>query len=143
MKSFDGAPQNLTPNHFNEGVVVLKRHGTYYFMWSENDARDARYQVAYGTSASPLGPIVVSPDNVILQRHGAAVGTGHHSVVQVPGTDRWYIFYHRHAIPNGSGYLRETCLARMEFDAEGRIKPVEPLAPAFPAGSIGEPIGAH
>jgi beta-xylosidase len=143
MKSFEGAPQNLTPSHFNEGVFVLKRQGTYYFMWSENDARDARYQVAYGTSVSPLGPIVVPPDNVILQRHGAAVGTGHHSVVQVPGTDRWYIFYHRHAIPNGSGYLRETCLARMEFDPDGRIKPVDPLAPAFPAGSIGEPIGAH
>lgn len=140
MTSFEGPPQKLTPSHFNEGVFVIKRQGTYYFMWSENDARDARYQVAYGTSSSPLGPIGVSSDNVILQRRGVVVGTGHHSVVQVPGTDRWYIFYHRHAIPNGNGYLRETCLARMEFDADGRIKPVDPLAPAFPAGSTGEPI---
>ncbi len=140
MTSFDGPPQKLTPSHFNEGVFVIKRRGTYYFMWSENDARDVRYQVAYGTSASPLGPIEIPSDNVILQRRGPVVGTGHHSVVQVPGTDRWYMFYHRHAIPNGNGYLRETCLARMEFDADGRIKPVDPLAPAFPAGSPGEPM---
>lgn len=140
MRSFDGAPQNLTPSHFNEGVFVLKRQGTYYFMWSENDARDARYQVAYGTASSPLGPIEIPSDNVILQRRGPALGTGHHSVVQVPGTDRWYIFYHRHAIPSGNGYLRETCLARMEFDGHGRIKPVDPLAPAFAAGATGELI---
>lgn len=140
MISFEGEPQALTPSHFNEGVFMIKRQGTYYFMWSENDARDTGYQVAYGTSASPLGPIAIPPDNVILRKRGPAVGTGHLSVVQVPGTDRWYIFYHRHAIPNGNGYLRETCLARMEFEADGRIKPVNPLTPAFSAGAAGEPI---
>jgi hypothetical protein len=77
----------------------------------------------------------VPADNVILQKRGRAVGTGHHSVVQVPGTDRWYIFYHRHAIPNGGGYLRETCLAPMEFDQEDRIKKVDPLAPVVPDGT--------
>jgi len=143
MVSFDGNPRELTPSHFNEGGLVIKRQGTYYFMWSENDARDANYQVAYGTSKSPLGPIDLPPDNVILQKHAPAVGTGHHSVVQVPGTDHWYIFYHRHAIPNGNGYIRETCMARMEFDADGGIKPVDPLAPAFPIGSTGEPLSLY
>jgi beta-xylosidase len=119
----------MTPPHFNEGVFMIKRKGIYYFMWSENDARDPNYQVAYGVSKSPLGPIEVPPDNVILQRRGRVVGTGHHSVVAVPGTDdRWYIFYHRHAIPNGSGYQRETCLAPLEFEADGRIAKVDPLA---------------
>ena len=140
MITLDGPPQRLTPPRFNEGVFVIKRRGLYYFMWSENDARDVRYQVAYGTSKSPLGPIEVPPDNVILQQRGPVVGTGHHSVVQVPGTDRWYLIYHRHAIPNGNGYTRETCLARMEFDAVGRIRKVDPLAPVFPEGSKGEPI---
>ncbi len=140
MITLDGAPQRMTPRGFNEGVFIIKRNGLYYFMWSQNDARDERYQVAYGTSKSPLGPIEVPPDNVILERRGRAVGTGHHAVVQVPGTDRWYIFYHRHAIPNGNGYTRQTCLARMEFDAAGRIKKIDPLEPAFPVGSKGEPI---
>jgi beta-xylosidase len=144
MITLDGAAIRMTPRGFNEGVFMIKRNGVYYFMWSQNDARDPNYQVAYGTATSPLGPIELSADNVILQRHGPVVGTGHHAVVQVPGTDRWYMFYHRHAIPNGSGYLRETCLAPMEFDDHGRIKKVDPLASvAGPAGgydaSVEEP----
>ena len=136
MITLDGPPTRMTPPHFNEGVFMVKRHGLYYFMWSENDARDVRYQVAYGVSTSPLGPIEVRPDNVILQQRGRAVGTGHHSVIEVPGTDRWYIFYHRHAIPNGSGYLRETCLSPMEFEDDGSIKKVDPLANPFPEGPL-------
>jgi beta-xylosidase len=132
MITLDGPAMKMTPPRFNEGVFIIKRRGLYYFMWSENDARDVRYQVAYGTSRSPLGPIDVPPDNVILRQRGRAVGTGHHSVIRVPGTDRWYIFYHRHAIPNGSGYLRETCLAPLTFDADGRIEKVDPLLPTFP-----------
>ncbi len=140
MVTLDGPPVKMTPPRFNEGIFVFKRNGLYYFMWSEHDARDARYQVAYGTAKSPLGPIELPPDNVILRQHGPAVGTGHHSVVQVPGTDRWYVIYHRHAIPDGNGYTRQTCLARMEFDAAGRIQPVDPLAAPFPPGSKGEPV---
>ncbi|HYG23784.1 MAG TPA: family 43 glycosylhydrolase [Verrucomicrobiae bacterium] len=140
MMTLDGAPVRMTPRGFNEGVVVFKRKGLYYFMWSENDARDPRYQVAYGTAKSPLGPIEIPRDNVVLQRKGRAVGTAHHSVIQVPGTDRWYMIYHRHAIPNGNGYTRQTCLAKMEFDAEGRIKKSDPLEVVFPEGSKGEPI---
>ena len=134
MITLDGSPTRMTPRHFNEGVFMIKRGGLYYFMWSENDARDVGYQVAYGIAPTPLGVIEVPPDNVILRRHGQVLGTGHHSVVQAPGTDTWYIFYHRHAIPNGSGYLRETCLAQMEFEPDGRIKKVDPLVAAFPEG---------
>ena len=129
MVTLDGAPVKMTPRRFNEGIFVIKRNGLYYFMWSQNDARDVRYEVAYGTAKSPLGPIEIPPDNVILQQRGRAVGTGHHAVVQTPGTDRWYIIYHRHAIPDGNGYTRQTCLARMEFTADGRIQKVDPLAP--------------
>ena len=76
----------------------------------------------------------------MLVKHGIAKGTGHNGVVNVPGTDRWYVVYHRHAIPNGSGFQREVCLARMEFNADGTIKPMDPLAPAFRPGSLGEPL---
>jgi beta-xylosidase len=144
MISFDGAPVEITPNDpadpFREGVYVIKRNGLYYFMWSVDDARSDDYRVAYGIAHSPLGPIEIPPDNVILRKHGLAKGTGHNAVVQVPGTDRWYIVYHRHAIPNGNGYTREVCLNRMEFTQDGHIKPVDPLSPTFPPGSPGEPI---
>jgi beta-xylosidase len=144
MISLDGAPVEITPkdavNPFREGIYVIKRKGLYYFMWSVDDARSDNYHVAYGIAHSPLGPIEIPPDNVILRKHGLAKGTGHHAVVNVPGTDRWYIVYHRHAIPNGNGYTREVCLNRMEFTDDGRIMPVDPLAPTFPPDSPGESI---
>ena len=109
---------------FREGIFVIKRKGTYYFMWSEDDARSPNYRVAYGTADSPLGPIKVAKDRVILSKSGLVVGTGHHSVINVPGTDRWYIVYHRHAVPGGNGFIRETCLSKLEFapDPEGRAR---------------------
>jgi hypothetical protein len=45
------------------------------------------------------------------------------------------MFYHRHAIPNGSGYLRETCLAPLTFQPDGRIEKIDPLLAAFPEGA--------
>jgi beta-xylosidase len=140
MITLDGEPVLIPAADFREGTVVFKRKGVYYFMWSEDDTRSDDYRVGYGTSSSPLGPIRIPQDHVILKKHGLAKGTGHNSVINIPGTDRWYIFYHRHAIPNGSGYKRETCLGRLEFTNDGRIKNVDPLVTVFPAGSKGEPL---
>ncbi|GAB3003200.1 family 43 glycosylhydrolase [Saccharothrix stipae] len=51
---------------------------------------------------------------------------GHHSVVQVPGTDTLYIAYHRFAVPGGNGTHREVTVDRMTFNADGTIAPVVP-----------------
>jgi beta-xylosidase len=147
MISFDGELHEITPKfaggRFNEGVFVIKRKGVYYFMWSENDARSPDYRVAYGTAASPLGPIEVAKNRIILSKSGSVIGTGHHSVINIPETDRWYIVYHRHAIPGGNGYIRETCLAPLHFNDDGTIEPVDVNHPAFPDGSAGEPLSVH
>ena len=144
MISMEGQPAAIPlvdkAQPFREGIFVFKRKGLYYFMWSVDDARSENYRVAYGTSHSPLGPIEIPPDNLVLGKHGLAKGTGHHSVVNVPGTDRWYIVYHRHAIPGGNGYTREVCLNRLEFTEDGRITPVDPLKETFPPNSAGEVI---
>jgi beta-xylosidase len=141
MVTLDGPPATIELKDHREGIVVFKRGGKYYFMWSIDDARSPNYRVGWGVADSPLGP-VRSPDKnfIVLQRNGAAVGTAHHSVVNVPGTDRWYVAYHRHALPDGNGYKRQTVLARMEFDADGAIKPVDPLSTPFKPGDVGEPI---
>ena len=139
LVTLDGAPTPIPIADFREGTVVFKRKGAYYFMWSEDDTRSDDYRVAYGTGPSPTGPVKV--EGVILQKHGLAKGTGHNSVINIPGTDRWYIFYHRHGVPGGDGYKRETCLGRLEFSDDGKIKPVDPLVPAFPGGSAGEKLG--
>lgn len=141
MITLDGDPVDIPLKEFREGIVVFKRNGKYYFMWSIDDARSPDYRVGWGVADSPLGPVkAAEKDFIVLRQNGPAKGTAHHSVVQVPGTDRWYVAYHRHAIPNGGGYQRETCLARMEFDAAGGIKPMDPMIPAFQPGDVGEPI---
>nr|GID87832.1 hypothetical protein Ade03nite_67560 [Actinoplanes derwentensis] len=132
MISFDPAlVKTYKPTNYNEGSFVIKRNGVYYFMWSENDTRSADYRVAYATGTSPLGPWS-DRVGVILQKDASLgiLGTGHHSVVQVPGTSSssqdWYIAYHRFAIPGGDGTHRETTIDRLEFAADGSIKPVVP-----------------
>lgn len=126
MVSFDPAGvKEITPPGFNEGAFVLKRNGLYYLMWSEFDTRAPRYSVAYGTSKSPMGPFAKAEKNPILKQQGEVKGAGHHSVVQVPGTDDWAIAYHRFVIPGGNGYNRETVLSPMRFDANGLIMPVD------------------
>ncbi|MNK45682.1 Arabinoxylan arabinofuranohydrolase precursor [compost metagenome] len=125
----------LTPDKtFREGVYVIFRNGIYYFFWSEDDTRSENYRVRYGTSTSPYGPIQVPENNLVLQKDPAKgiYGTGHNSVLQVPGTDEWYIVYHRFNYPNGirmgdaAGFHREVCMDRLYFDANGQIVPVIP-----------------
>jgi beta-xylosidase len=127
MTSLDTSKvKDITPSGYNEGTFVIKRQGTYYFMWSENDTRDENYRVAYATGPSPTGPW--TKRGVILEKDLSLgiKGPGHHSVVQVPGTDDWYIAYHRFAIPGGDGTHRETTIDKLEFDSDGLIKKVVP-----------------
>ncbi|PAZ12511.1 hydrolase [Streptomyces sp. SA15] len=127
MTSLDTSKvKDITPSGYNEGSFVIKRKGTYYFMWSENDTRDENYRVAYATGPSPTGPW--TKQGVILEKDLSLgiKGPGHHSVVQVPNSDDWYIAYHRFAIPGGDGTHRETTIDKLEFDADGLIKKVVP-----------------
>lgn len=116
---------SFKPEGYNEGPFMIKRKGIYYLMWSEYDTRDPRYSIAYATSKSPLGPFVKAVGHPVLKGKGVVKGAGHHSVVQVPGKDEWYIAYHRFKIPDGNGYNRETCVEPMYFDADGNILPVD------------------
>ena len=119
---------------FREAAYVFYRNGKYYFMWSVDDTGSPNYHVAYGTSDSPLGPISVAKDPVVLiQNPGEEIyGPAHNSVLQVPGRDEWYIVYHRinkhylYPEPKGPGYHRQVCIDKMEFNADGTIKRVTP-----------------
>ncbi|WP_334523112.1 family 43 glycosylhydrolase [Streptomyces sp. B21-105] len=144
MVSFDASKVTaITPSGYNEGSFVIKRNGTYYFMWSENDTRDENYRVAYATGTSPTGPW--TKRGVILEKDLALgiKGTGHHSVVQVPGTDDWYIAYHRFAIPGGDGTHRETTVDKLEFDSAGLIKKVVPTLSSVDPVSVGATLPTH
>jgi arabinoxylan arabinofuranohydrolase len=125
----------ITPDKtFREGTYVFYRKGKYYFMWSEGDTRDEDYRVRYGIASSPVGPITIPADNIVIAKDTAAgiYGTGHNSVVQTPGKDEWHIVYHRFSYPNGikmgraAGFNREVCIDALEFNEDGTIKRVKP-----------------
>ena len=116
---------------YREAPYVFYRKGTYYFLWSVDDTGSPNYHVAYGTSDSPLGPIKVAKDPVVtLQNPEKEIyGPAHNSVVRKPGTDEWYIVYHRINKnyldkDKGPGVHREVCIDRLEFNEDGTIKRV-------------------
>lgn len=120
---------------YREAPYVFKRNGTYYFLWSVDDTGAANYHVAYGTSTSPLGPIKVADDPVILIQdpENEIYGTAHNSVLQIPGRDEWYFVYHRinkNYIDKSKapGIHREVCIDKMEFNADGTIRRTRPTA---------------
>lgn len=138
MMSVNGTEYVITPTGgslsdyaFREGAYVFYRNGLYYFLWSVDDTGSANYHVAYGTSTSPTGPIKVASQPIVIIQDPAhrIYGTGHNSIVNVPGTDDWYIVYHRinpNYLNNGPGTHREVCVDRLTFNADGTIRRVTP-----------------
>jgi beta-xylosidase len=111
---------------------MIKRRGGYHFTWSEGDWGGSSYGVAYAKSSSPTGPFervgtLLSTDPAI------ANGPGHHSVLQIPGTDTWYIVYHRHAIGTNDLNQRVLAIDEMHFDANGNIEPIQMLKDGSPS----------
>lgn len=116
--------KQITPENYVEGPFMLKRNGKYYFMWSEGGWGQPDYSVAYAIADSPMGPFK-RIGKILQQDENIATGSGHHSVVQIPGKDEWYIIYHRRPLGHDKIHHRETCIDRMYFDEEGFIKPVK------------------
>lgn len=121
----DGASfKEITPERYVEGPFVFKRKGKYYLMWSEGGWGGPDYSVAYAIGESPLGPFE-RIGKVLQQDPKIATGAGHHSVIPMVGSDRWYIVYHRRPLGTTNGNHREVCIDEMHFDADGRIRPVK------------------
>ena len=64
-------------------------------------------------------------------------GTGHHNIVNIPGTDEWIIAYHRFAYnpagrwSGGDGCHRETVFAPLNHNADGTLEPVRPQTGSY------------
>ena len=91
--------KDITPKGYVEGPTMFIRNGKYYLMLSECGWTNSTYKVAYGVADNVMGPFeriatILEADETI------ATGAGHHSVINIPGTDEWYIVYHRRPIPN-------------------------------------------
>lgn len=116
--------KEITPENYVEGPFVLKRNSKYYLMWSEGGWGGPDYSVAYAMGDSPLGPFK-RIEKILKQDTKIATGAGHHSVINLPGTDDYYIIYHRRPLNTRDANHRETCIDRMYFDQAGRIRPIK------------------
>lgn len=126
LKEFaDGTTfKEITPEHYVEGPMMFLKDGKYYFMWSEGGWTGPNYSVAYAIGNSPSGPFK-RIGKVLQQDPAIATGAGHHSVIHVPNTDRWYIVYHRRPLGETNPNHRVTCIDEMHFDDQGLIQPIK------------------
>jgi beta-xylosidase len=93
-------------------------------MWSEGGWTGPDYSVAYAIADSPTGPFE-RIGKILQQDTAVATGAGHHSVMNVPGTDTWYIVYHRRPLTETAANNRVVCIDEMKFDENGLIIPVK------------------
>ncbi|MFD1676374.1 glycoside hydrolase family 43 protein [Alicyclobacillus fodiniaquatilis] len=116
--------KEITPEGYVEGPCMIKRNGTYYFMWAEGGWGGPHYSVAYARSDSPLGPFL-REQKILAQNPQVATGAGHHGMIQIPGTDEWYIVYHRRPLSETDANHRVVCIDPLHFNPDGTIAPVE------------------
>ena len=116
--------KEITPDGYVEGSFMFYANKRYYFMWSEGGWMGPDYSVAYAVAESPFGPFK-RIGKILQQNPAVAAGAGHHSILHVPNTDKWFIVYHRRPLGQTDGNHRVTCIDEMHFDEKGFIMPVE------------------
>lgn len=119
----DSLFMEITPEGYVEGPFIFKRKGVYYFMWSEGGWTNDTYTVAYAMGDKITGPYK-RMGTILKSDKNIATGAGHNSAVNVPGTDDWFIIYHRRPIPNEDRDHRVTCIDKLSFNEDGTIMPV-------------------
>lgn len=115
--------REITPENYTEGSQMFKRDGKYYLMWSEGGWTGPDYSVSYAIAESPLGPFEKA-GRILTQDPAVAKGSGHNSVINVPGTDIWYIVYHRRPLSESDANARQLAYDRLSFNEDGTIQPV-------------------
>jgi beta-xylosidase len=127
-----GLIESWVPQDFREALWMHERNGIYYESWSCNDTRDPGYRIQYAMSDSPFGPWGETRTLVEQDVDKKIYATGHHSIVNIPGTDEWIIAYHRFAYGDGGdGFHRETVFAPLNYSPDGTIKQVCPQVGSY------------
>ena len=121
--------KEITPPDYVEGPCMFKKDGKYHFMWSCGGWTNGTYRVSTAISNSPYGPF--DDCHVILSTGNCkfANGPGHNGYIYVEDLDLYLNVYHRHITDDSNpkykdGNARFLCIDLMEFDENGRIKPI-------------------
>jgi Beta-xylosidase len=115
-----------TPPEFTEGAFMHERNGIYYLSYSHGRYNDSSYSVHYATAPSPTGPWEYR--GRILESDARRKGPGHHAFIMNPTTKEWFIVYHRWETSEPNGPYRgqrQIAIDRVQYNADGTIKPIE------------------
>jgi hypothetical protein len=106
---------------FHEGAFLVKRAGTYIFVYTGISRADGAWTLEYAQSDSPFGPYRYG--GVILDNRGCNPNNWNNHGSLVAFRDRWYLFYHRST--HGCREMRKTCVEPVHFAPDGSIPEVE------------------
>ena len=108
--------QGDNERRFFEASWMHKYRGKYYFSYSTGDT----HYLCYAIGDNPYGPFTYA--GRILN---PVVGwTSHHSIVEFNG--KWYLFYHDSSLSKGVTHLRSVKVTELLYDANGKIKTIDP-----------------
>ena len=128
----------VTPPQFTEGAYMSVRDGVYYLSYSHGAWNDSTYSVHYCTAPSPTGPWTYR--GPILTSDATHKGPGHHAFVRNPTTGDWFVVYHRYETKQEHGPYksgRKIAIDRLDFNADGTIRPVRMTDDGPPASPLG------
>ncbi len=106
---------------FHEGGFMVKRNGTYYFIYAHIGRAGRATCIAYATSNAPMGPYEYGGVIIDNDHSDPAVWNNHGSIAEFEG--QWFVFYHRST--HGSVMMRKACVEPIEFNPDGSITEVE------------------
>ena len=124
MIEIDGAIQEITPPHFEEGPWLHKRGKLYYLTYASLDrATHKDERVSYSTAPSLNGPWSYRGE---LTSSGINSFTIHPGIAKFKG--KWYIFLHNAALNIGDqkGALgrRSVTVEHLRYNKDGTLIPV-------------------
>jgi hypothetical protein len=137
---------------FFEAPWLMKRNGTYYMIYADNQAgpdspcTPAIYHacIAYGTAPGPLGPWTYR--GVILDPVSST--TSHPGAIEFKG--EWYLVYHTADAAGGGHFRRSVAIDAMRWDDSMtparivKVKPTRaPKPPAPPTRNIASAAHVH
>lgn len=106
---------------FHEGGYLVKRNGTYYFIFAHMGRANRPTCLGYATSEFPMGPYTYGGVIIDNDHSDPEVWNNHGSIVEFNG--QWYVFYHRST--HGSNTMRKACVEPIYFNEDGSIDEVE------------------
>ncbi|HQK36980.1 MAG TPA: family 43 glycosylhydrolase, partial [Bacteroidales bacterium] len=102
---------------FHEGGYLVKRNGTYYFIYAHMGRANRPTCIGYAMASNVWGPYRYGGVIIDNDHCDPAVWNNHGSIVQFNG--KWYVFYHRST--HASNTMRKACLEPITFNEDGTI----------------------